>query len=203
MKKSVLFFGIILMLLINFISAYSYGYYDSPLDYLDNEWIFFGLVFIVLFSIIFYALSRSMSDKTIAGVISFAMSLFVTIVVERKGWLDDYSGEGFFSLVLIAVFLIIIVFLISMLHKSFGLKGVSISLIGIWIVLNVVKFEEYLDWELWDSIMPMYEFLSGGFVLVGLILLAVFAFNKDKKERERNRISHPYNYSPYNWFSRN
>jgi len=203
MKKSVLFLGICFIFLISFVSAYSYGYYDSPLDYLDNEWVFFGLVFIVLFSIIFYALSRSMSDKTIAGVISFAMSLFVTIVVERKGWLDDYSGEGFFSLVLIAVFLIIMVFIISMLHKNMGIKGVSLALIGIWIALNVIEFEEYLDWELWESIRPMYEFISSGFVLVGLILLAVFAFNKDKDKMNKKKMLEYYSHNPYSWFSRN
>ena len=191
------------MILISFVSAYSYGYYGSPLDYLDSEWIFFGLVFIVLFAIIFYALNKSMSEQTIAGVISFAISLFVTIIIQRKGWLDDYSGDGFVSLVLIAVFLIIIVFLISVLHKNLGLKGVSLSLIAIWIGLNVIDPYEYLPWEFIESFMPVYDFISSWFVLLGLIVLTVFAFNKDKKEREREQISdiHP-RFFPRNLYRR-
>ena len=46
--------GIILLLILPLISAYSWGggYYRSPLDYLDNEWVIFAIIFMIFFAVI-------------------------------------------------------------------------------------------------------------------------------------------------------
>ena len=39
------------------------GYYSSPLDYLDNEWVIFSLVFLIFFAVIFFTVNRAFKNS--------------------------------------------------------------------------------------------------------------------------------------------
>tara|TARA_Y100000034_G_scaffold114872_1_gene151425 strand:- start:1769 stop:2374 length:606 start_codon:yes stop_codon:yes gene_type:complete len=174
----ILLFGLAL-LAIPLISAASWGYYDSPLDYLDNEWVVFGIVFLVFFAIIYYTVNRAFKNPAVSGVIGLGLALMIAMVITRRGLLYGYAGEQLGSWILIVTILIGVGFLLRFIYESFGKTGTAVALIGIWILIRSVDPYDILPYELLtDTFINTYEFFAswlGGIVLVvgGIILLNV------------------------------
>ena len=108
MEKKYFLIFIGFLFLIPIISAFSWGggYYGSPLDLLDNEWARFTIVFILFFAIIFYTTNKSFHHAGVSAAIALALSLLITMTIERRGMLYGYVGDEIGTYLLVIAFLI-------------------------------------------------------------------------------------------------
>jgi len=163
------------IILIPLISAYTWGggYYRSPLDYLDNEWVIFSIIFIIFFAVIFFTVNRAFKNSAVSGVIALALSLLIAMVMARRGLLYGYVGEEIGSWVLIITALIGVAFLIRFVWESFGKIGTIIALIGLWIIIRSFDPYDLLPYELLtDTFISIYEFFAS---ILGLIIIVAGA----------------------------
>jgi len=174
--------SIIVLAILPLVSAYDFGgwgYYNSPLDYLQNEWVIFGIIFLIFFAIIFYTVNKAFQNFAVSGVIALGLSLLISMVMAQRGLLYGYLGEEIGSWILIIAVLIGVAFLIRFIYESFGKTGTVIALIGLWIVLRSIDPYEFLPYQLLtDTFINIYEFFAsifGGIVLIigALIILNV------------------------------
>ena len=168
--------ALIILSLLTLVSAYSWGY-SSPLDYLENEWVMFGAVFVLFFAIVFVAVNKSMKGNTGAAiVIALVVSLFISIAVARRGLLYSYAGEDIASWVLIIAVLLAIAFIIKVMSDTFGSFGGIAAVIVLWILLFFIKPYDIIPYsDIGNKIIGIHEFLTataGGFIL-GLLVVAV------------------------------
>jgi len=176
-----LLFSIIVILLLPLISAYTWGswggwggYYNSPFDYLQNEWVIFGIIFLVFFAIIFFTVNKAFQNHAVSAVIALGLSLMIAMVLAQKGLLYGYIGEEMGSWVLIVAGLIGIGFLIRFVHESFGKTGTVVGLIILWIFLRSIDPYEFLPYQLLtDTFINIYEFLASVFGLIVMIIAAL------------------------------
>ncbi len=177
---------IISLLALPLISAYSWGGgswgYRSPLDYLENEWVTFTILFLIFFAVIYYSINKTVKNPTVAVIVALGISLFISLALSRKGLLWGY-GQGIDVWVLLGAAIIGIGFLIRFASESFGRAGAIISVIIIWIILNAIEPYEFLpDTLLYsDNFMTFYDGLKGFFGGVILVTIAVL-FSKSKKD---------------------
>jgi hypothetical protein len=175
--------GIFLLSIISLISAYDFGrfsYYNSPLDYLENAWIMFGIIFIILFGVMYYVLNKSFKNNAVAAAISLALALLISMAISQRGLLSEYGGGELSSWALVIASLIAIAFLIRFVSESFGKIGVVITLVLIWIILKSLEPYEVLPYSLLNSgFLVVYEFLTSWLSLIIMIGLG-FAFGGDK-----------------------
>jgi len=163
--------GIALMIILPLVSAYTWGggYYRSPLDYLDNEWVIFSLFFLVFFAVIFFTVNRAFKNPAVSGIIALGLSLMIAMVMARRGLLYGYVGEEIGAWILIITVLIGIAFLMRFIYESFGKTGSIIGLIGIWFVIRSVNPYNMLPYQLLtDTFVNTYEFFAS---IIGLIIL--------------------------------
>jgi hypothetical protein len=130
-KRGVLF--VLSLFLINFVSAFN-GYRFSLGEFFDRiepTTIVLVLVFIIIFGIIFYALSRVFKDRydepnvTLAGVISFALSALIIYGLYRYGFdLGDlFSGFGISEDLLYILLSILLIIGALFIIIKIGIKG--------------------------------------------------------------------------------
>ena len=172
---SILFLSSILVFtLIPLISAqfgWGGGYYSSPLDYLDNEWVIFSLFFLVFFTIIFFTVNRAFHNPAVSGVIGLGLALMIAMVMAKRGFLYGYVGEEIGAWVLIITILIGIGFLVRFIYESFGKTGTVAGLIGLWFVIRSIDPYDMLPYQLLtDVFVNTYEFFAS---ILGLIVLVV------------------------------
>ena len=168
------------LVLIPLISAYSWGggYYRSPLDYLDNEWFLFGIVFLIFFAVIYFTVNRAFKNPSVSGVIALGLSLLIAMVMARRGLLYGYLGEEIGSWILIITVLIGVAFLIRFIYESFGKTGTVIGLIGLWIVIRSIDPYDLLPYQLLtDVFINIYEFFASIFGLVILVAGSLILLN--------------------------
>ena len=125
MKKILILFSLIFgIFLIGSVTAYN-GYYgdyslSGILDSLDASMVFLGAVFIILFAVLNFSLSRVFKDqKSTAGIVAFIISFFVIYGINRAGinyenffysfgFLGDffYAAAPFIGIILVVVSII-------------------------------------------------------------------------------------------------
>lgn len=181
MKKRLALSIVLVLVLIPLISAYSFGpswgsswgYYNSPLDYLENEWVIFGIFFLVFFAIIFYTVNKAFKNNAVSGVIALGLSLLIAMVMAQRGLLYGYLGDEIGAWILIIASLIGVGFLIRFVHESFGKTGTVIALIVMWIFLRSLDPYKFLPYQLLtDTFINVYEFLAS---ILGLIVMIIAA----------------------------
>jgi len=165
MQKKILvsFFSAVLgLFLMNFVSAQYYGSFSLSgiLSSIDASTMILGIIFIVIFALLNYSLSRVFRDnKAIAGIISLAISLGVIYAVNLTGL--DFQGF-FYSIGLSEGFLTTITSLILIgggiyLAFRFGFATMLIVLGGFFLILSSTDF--------------IYE--KGITMVIGLILIGI------------------------------
>lgn len=171
---SILFLSLILVFTITpLISSASWGggYYSSPLDYLDNEWVIFGLFFLVFFAVIFFTVNRAFKNSAVSGIIALGLSLMIALVMARRGLLYGYVGDEIGAWILIITVLIGIAFLVRFIYESFGKTGTIVGLIGLWFILRSIDPYDLLPYQLLtDTFVNIYEFFAS---ILGLIIFVI------------------------------
>lgn len=141
MKFKHILTGIIALFSISLVSAYNgwgWGTGSSPLEILDNEWVQFIAIFIILFGIIYFSLNKTFGEekKGLGAVVSLAITLLISLAIARRGWLYSYTGDALGSWVTILAIFLAIGFLIKVAHDNFGTAGVIVSIIIVWIFIR-------------------------------------------------------------------
>ena len=178
-KKTTIIFTLVILAftILPLISAYNFrgfSYYSDPLDYLENTWVMFGLIFIILFGVMYYVLNKSFKNNAIAAAISLALSLFISMAIAQRGLLYDYGGGELSSWSLVIASLIGIAFLIRFANESFGRWGVAITIGIIWLIIYNLDPYQVLPSSLLNSgFYGIYDFLfretSG--IVIGIIVV--------------------------------
>lgn len=189
--------GLLTILALPVISAYwggggSSGYYDSPLAYLDNEWIRFGIIFLLLFAVIYYAVSKTFKNNTIALVVAGGVSLLISISMGQRGLLYSYAGDSIGNLAIMVGFLIAIFALFRVLIGNFGAPGgITLGIISTLILGSIIDLgdilpggfaplEIILDW--FGNFMRYY---FGLFIIIGFAILIFFIFGRKANLRKK------------------
>lgn len=135
-----LLFSIIALAVMPLISAYS-----SPLDYLNDEWVKFGIIFILLFASIYSFLNRRMQNTPVSTIISLGLSAFISIPIMQRGLIDPLLSPGIVDWTVIIAFGIMFIFFFykfGMRTDDYGRKRFSI--LGLIIFLAILIFMVYL-----------------------------------------------------------
>ncbi len=175
MKKEVSILIITAILLLPIISAYSWGYYNSPLMYLDNEWVMFTIILLVSFALIFHTTNKAFNNQAVSAVIAGSISLLITITVLKRGLLYGYLGDEIGSWVLIAAGLVLLGFLIKLSYETFGAVGSTIAVFFAWLLLQRADAYSIIPYGAPYSIVQAYEFITSIFGLIILVAIAIFA----------------------------
>ena len=175
-QKTFAIIGILIMLVIPMVAAYSlFGdfLYRSPLDYLENEWVFFSIIFLIFFATIYYTLVKTLKNNPVAVIVAFGISTFISMAISRRGMFSGYGGDFDLWVLLIAT-LIAIAFLMRYIGETFGRWAAVLAVFLLWIVLISVDPINYLPYELASSYIftVFYEILKSP---LGLSILIVFA----------------------------
>ena len=177
------------LLALPLISAQSWGGgmwgYRSPLDYFENEWVTFTILFLIFFAVIYYSINKTTKNPAVSIIVALGISLFISLALTRRGLLWGY-GQGIDAWVLLGAAIIGIGFLIKFASESFGRAGAIAAIVLVWIILNAIDPYQILpDTLLYsDNFMIFYELLTsiiGGIILV--IIAIVFS-----KGREDNSV---------------
>lgn len=176
--KRLFFIAIFLSLLvIPLISAYSYGgswgYVNSPLYYLQNEWVMFIIYFIFFFAIIYFTTNKSFKNPSVSAVVGAALSLFIAIAMAQRGWLNSYMGAEIGAWALLIAALIAVGFAVKFSYETFGRVGAVAAILIIWFIIHSTPPESILPPELLtDTFRNVYDFVGS---FIGLILLLIIS----------------------------
>jgi len=172
------------LFLIPVISAYGYsgfgnfGYYGSPLDLFQNEWIMFAIIASIFFAAIFYTLFKAFKNKGIAAIISIGLSLLISVAVMERGLIESYGGGEISSWALFLAAAIGIAFLVKFASESFGKFGAVVTIFLIWLVLHNFYPEQLLP-ELLTNIPAFMRFWEWFIIAIfpGLVLWIILAIS--------------------------
>ena len=161
------FISIFLVSMVTLVSAQFYGGFSLSnfLDNIDSSTMILGIIFIVVFALLNYSLSRVFQDnKAIAGVIAFAISLGITWGVNKTGL--DFEGF-FYTLGFSEGFLATIVSLALIGGGIYlGIKyGFGIVLIVIGGLFIIISFTDFIYETGTTFIIGVIFIIIGGIVL--------------------------------------
>ncbi len=186
-KKSSL--SILMLNLITLASAYNgwgWGYYLSPSYFLENEWVRFGLIFVLFFAIVFFAVGRTFKEnKGVAIAVAVAVSLFITMAIAQRGYLYSYAGEEIGSYLLIFALIIGAILVFKVMASLIGGLGLFLGLFGFWFILNRTQYSYFFYDAIPYSLLPVYDFLAGDsfiiWLIVAIVIVLVIAYAGDSK----------------------
>jgi len=134
------------------------NYYNlSPSELLQNEWVVFGGVFLLVFAMVFLALSRQFSskkknkmfpgmaeidngNKAIPGIIALVIAFFSAATFVKNNLIEGIFGEAItiwiFLLVLIILVMLSIPFYKVLKQNVGGGIAISIIVVGLWVILK-------------------------------------------------------------------
>lgn len=175
--KKILSLIVLCLVLFNVVSAYNgYGYgWSSPAQWLQNEWVVFGLIFVIFFAMIFFGISKTMNENLgVAAVIAFGLSAFIAFTISQRTMFYGYVGEGLGNWFFIIAILIAAVFFIRFVTNIIGGAGMFLAFFAIWLVLSNVDPYAVLPSEfMYSNYFSFYQFFASSTFLVILIVVFV------------------------------
>ena len=175
------------------------NYYNlSPSELLQNEWVVFGGVFLLVFAMVFLALSRQFSskkknkmfpwmeatddgNKAIPGIIALVIAFFSAAAFVRQNLIEGIFGEAItlwiFLLVLIVLFMLSVPFYKALKQNVGGGVAISIIVFGLWAILKF-GFDPFV-YNLSSEFYDFYDFIiSPVFLVILLVIGGVIALIK-------------------------
>tara|TARA_Y100000034_G_C6853821_1_gene387689 strand:- start:415 stop:1023 length:609 start_codon:yes stop_codon:yes gene_type:complete len=192
-KKHLIISLVILgLILLPIISAYTWGggYYSSPLDYLDNEWVRFGAIFVIFFAISYYTINKSIRNNGVAAIIALGIALFISLAVARRGLLYGYAGDELGTWVLIVAAITGLAFLVKFAFNAFGRYGVIGAILLLWSLIHFIDPYDFVPYYILGSdFFGIYEFIASwwGFVIIAIISTIIIASKGKKTVRDLQR----------------
>ena len=164
------------------ISAYSAGDWGSPQYYLDNEWVKFGIVFILLFASIYtFFKNRTNNNAAVSGIAAIGISLLLIIPIMRRGLLEAFLGDSVVDWILIASLIIGVFFMLYALFNKFEWKGILLGILGltlfpVFINLNQIIPETLMQGTFGEVIYFIQDYSS--FIMGAVIIILIWRFIK-------------------------
>lgn len=168
------------------------NYYNlSPSEFLQNEWIVFIGVFLLIFAMVFLALSnfftrskkkgsflepdKNLENKAIPGVIALVIAFFSAATFVRQNLIEGIFGEALtawiFLLVLIVLVILSIPFYKALKKNVGGGIAIFIIVVGLWAILKF-GFDPY-QYNLPSGFGEIYDFVIAPGFLIFLIVMGV------------------------------
>ena len=170
---------IFLAAIVSAYNGWNYGYL-SPSNLLDNEWVVFGLIFIVFFAIIFFALGKTFKEnKAISAIVAVALSFFISVIFSRRVSFYGYVGEEVTGWITLIALLIIIVFFLKAMFDLLRVTGLVMGIIGTWLFLHFFDLEPILGYNVIEN--PIFYYAQGwlGALIAGIACFLIIA-NREK-----------------------
>jgi len=186
------------------------NYYDfynlSPSELLENEWIVFFGVFLIVFAMVFFALSKQFnskkknkmfpwmertdnSNKAIPGVIALVIAFFSAAAFVKNNLIEGIFGEAItawiFLIVLVVLFMLSVPFYKALKKNIGAAPAIFIILFGAWAILKF-GFDPY-QYNLPSGFYDFYESFIGTSIwgLVVLIVIGVVILLIKRSSRGR------------------
>ncbi len=166
------------------------NYYNfSPSELLQNEWVVFIGVFLLVFAMVFLSLSRQFSskkknkmmpwltetesNKAIPGIIALVIAFFSAAAFVKNNLIEGIFGEAItiwiFLLVLIVLVMLSIPFYKVLKQNVGGGIAISIIVVGLWLILRF-GFDPS-QYNLLSEFYEIYEFIITPAFLIILIFV--------------------------------
>ena len=157
------------------------------MQYLENEWTMFAVVFLLFFAVIYFTVNKGFKNNIVSGVIALSLSFLITMTILRRGLLYGYAGDELGSWLMVIVALVAFGFLIKFAYEAFGTIGSTGATIVVWMLLQRTDPYYILPYGVSDTLFSSYEFLSSWFGLVIMVAFALAAapFLKGKSAGQR------------------
>ena len=184
MKK--LFSGLLALFIIPLISAYGHGFfgrfrgYGGPSALFQNEWVIFGIIFLVFFALIFYSLNKRFENNAVSSVIAGGVSLIIALSLSQRGLYFGYfggfggfgQGLGDWIMFLAIIFGIFIGF--KFIFENFGPAGSIPVVIVFWYLLRTIDIFNVLPYGfVTNEFLDIYELVITWAGLVILIIVSI------------------------------
>jgi len=179
------------------------NYYNlSPSELLQNEWVVFAGVFLLVFAMVFFALSRQFSskkknkypwlnevdasNKAVPGIIALVIAFFSAATFVRQNLIEGIFGEAITVWIFLLVLIVLVILFIPFykaLKQNVG-EGIAIFIIlfGVWAVLKF-GFDPY-QYNLPYNFYEIYDFIISPIFLIILIVIGgVIALIKKSSRR--------------------
>jgi len=173
-----------LILLIPLISAFDF--YGSPMDYLNNEWVKFAIIFALLFFGIYTFFNNRMNNPVTATIVGGGLSLLITIPIMRRGILDDFLQPEIVDWIVIIALLIGLIFLFYKFglrkdetgRRRFSLVRLIIFVILLLILASIIEdmLPDTLRYGVIGDVIEWIKGLTLGALIIGLIILGIILF---------------------------
>ena len=166
------------------------NYYNfSPSELLQNEWVVFIGVFLIVFAMVFLALSRQFSskkknkmmpwltetesNKAIPGIIALVIAFFSAAAFVKNNLIEGIFGEAITVWIFLLVLIVLVILFIPFykaLKQNVG-EGIAIFIIlfGVWAVLKF-GFDPY-QYNLPYDFYEIYDFVIAPIFLFILIVV--------------------------------
>jgi len=144
------------------------------LEQLENEWVMFGIVFLILFAAIYYLVNKKTDNAPTSAIVGGGLALLLTIPIMKRGLLDDFLQESIVDWILIIALIVGVLFVIYWVYKKWAWKGVLLGLLLLALVPVFLDLEEILPNNIYYS--PVGDFIQ---VLEGfsnIILIAALGW---------------------------
>jgi len=153
---------ILALFIIPLISALSY--YSNPLDYLNNEWTKFGIIFVLLFAAMYSFFNKRMQSPGVSAIIAAGLSALISIPIMQRGLIDNFLSPDIVDWAVIIAFGIMFIFLFykfGMRVDDYGRRRFSIMRLLVFLGLLVILLYIAGD-KLPDTIMfgPVGEWID-------------------------------------------
>lgn len=207
MKKNLMFLAMLLFSF-NFVSAFNY--YDiSPSEILENEWVVFAGVFLLVFALVYMSLvnffsrkkrkyywepeEKVLENKAPIAVIALVIAFFTAATFVQQGFLYGVFGEAIAGWVFLIVLIVIIILTLPFykaLKKNIGTgPAVFILVGGIWAIvkflLNPYEFDFY-NFNVSDWYFQFYDtFTHPATIIILLVVLGLFMLIKGASRSRR------------------
>lgn len=195
LKFSVLFISFFSFLSLVSAQFYFDPYFFDPANLLNNEWVVFIGIFLLVFAFSFISLNnffsgkgrrnemfsfmhqpRSNENKGAVVVIALVIAFFSASVFVQRGWVYTIFGDALAGwlllLISIAMFILLIPF-IKALKAAIGLgPAIAFTFLLFWLVLQ--SFDPFILFPSASyDFIGFYEVITSVWVLIGVIFLAV------------------------------
>tara|TARA_Y100000310_G_C20636446_1_gene791421 strand:+ start:939 stop:1895 length:957 start_codon:yes stop_codon:yes gene_type:complete len=176
------------LILIPLVSAFDYP------DIFDNEWVRFGIIFAILFGLLYSFLITKFNDSSApTTIVSAGLSILLTMAIAKRDLLDMFLEEGIVDWIVIGAIIILTLVLIIYLWKKLpGGKAKLGIILGLLFVLGLIPYflKDYLPESLLygplGNFIEIVQELPAFIIWIALTIFIVFIILR-LKEKVKNR----------------
>jgi len=186
-------------------------YFDisNPSTLLQNDWVVFGGVFLLVFALVYLALSKqfgggmksnkafpwlqepaSSESKGAIIVVSLIIAFFCAALFVQRNWINGIFGEaiaGWLFLLMLAIIVILSIPFFKMLRLNVGTgPAIAITFLMIWATLKYLidPYNLISSSGNFDNLFEIYNFVTSFvFLLIALAVGILFAVIKNSGRR--------------------